>query len=187
MNNNKLIDPTIFGPGMWLTIHRLSLSAVTDSLKESFIIYMNVLCDTFPCQKCQPHFRSFIDTHSLRNYWNIDHGFFRWSWELHNDVNNRTGKYIYPFEEALSLFENKNVCTNCGQTEHNPVNHASISNTTTNTTHMITTNTAHVITPEITILGNTLSKYNIPSILTQYKTGTIQPKPFRLVVPKTTL
>jgi len=148
-------DPAKIGPGLWFNIHTEAIKAITDALKEAFIININALCDNFRCKKCQPHFRKFIDTHSLRNYWNIfnakgfDIGFFTWSHELHNQVNRFLGKYEPTLEEAYNFFSDNEVgaCFNCGDST-NPEQRSRA----------------------------------IPPILTLYReTGTIIPKPFKLI------
>lgn len=121
MNTDIFTDPTRIGPGIWFAIHIKAVKAVTDSKKENFILYINDLCDNFKCKKCQPHFRKFIDTHHFKNYENIrddknrDIGFFKWSWELHNEVNKFLGKYQPTLSEAYEYYSDSEAgaCFNC--------------------------------------------------------------------------
>lgn len=123
MDTSIFTDPTKIGPGIWFDMHTEAVAATTDSLKEAFIININALCDNFKCKKCQPHFRKFIDTHHFRDYWNIfdekgkDIGFFKWTWELHNQVNRFLKKYEPSLEEAYNYFADTEAgaCFNCGQ------------------------------------------------------------------------
>jgi hypothetical protein len=153
-------DPTKIGPGIWFKMHIDAVAAVTDSLKEAFIININATCDNFKCKKCQPHFRKFIDTHPLRDYWNVkdskgsDIGFFKWTWELHNQVNKFLNKYQPTLVEAYEFFSDTEAgaCFNCGGTD--PKNN-----------HL----------PE-------LRSRAIPPILTLYReSGHLKPKPFKLI------
>lgn len=154
-------DPARIGPGIWFKLHIDAVIATSDVLKEAFIVNVNALCDNFKCKKCQGHFRKFIDTHPLRNYWSIfdnskrDIGFFQWTWKLHNQVNKFLNKYQPSLEEAYNFYAQPDTgaCFNCG---NNPP----------------TTYPA----PEISRA--------IPSILTQYiETKDIKPKPFCLISP----
>lgn len=122
MDVSTFADPVKVGPGIWFKMHIDAIIAVTDTLKDAFIINVNAVCDNFKCKKCQPHFRKFIDTHPFKNYWNItdskgnDIGFFQWTWEMHNQVNNFLKKYEPTFEEAYAFFSNNEAgaCFNCG-------------------------------------------------------------------------
>ena len=122
MDTSIFSDPVKVGPGVWFKMHIDAVKAVNDTLKETFVININAICDNFKCKKCQPHFRKFIDTYPLVNYWNIrdnknrDIGFFKWTWEMHNQVNKFLGKYEPSFEEAYDYFSNSEAgaCFNCG-------------------------------------------------------------------------
>lgn len=159
-------DPTRIGPGIWFGMHLDAIVAMTDALKEAFIINVNNLCDNFKCKKCQPHFRKFIDTHPLRNYWNIrdakgrDIGFFQWTWELHNQVNRFLKKYEPTLDEAYAFFSSTEAgaCFNCGGES--------------------TSNDSTAQTKEI-IEQRTRA---IPPILTIYReSGDVKAKPFKLI------
>jgi hypothetical protein len=114
------------GPGIWFVIHTLALYAKNDKAKEAFVVSINLLCDNFGCETCKPHFRKFIDTHDLKKYWHVnfdfedDVGFFKWTWELHNEVNKKLNKPIVAFEDALYDFKN-NICKNCDTPKANPI------------------------------------------------------------------
>lgn len=170
MDGSIFADPVKVGPGVWFKMHIDAIKAITDSLKEAFVININAVCDNFKCKKtCQPHFRKFIDTHPFTNYWNIrdvqgrDIGFFKWTHEFHNEVNRSLGKYEPTFEEAYVYFSNAEIgaCFNCG------------SPTATN---LPVTYDSSV--PEQRTRA-------IPPILTLYReSGEVKPLPFRLI-PRT--
>lgn len=117
METKSFDDIEKIGPGIWYKIHIDGLKAVTLALKESFVININALCDNFRCKTCQPHFRKFINDNPLKKYFDIDHGIFRWTWELHNEVNKRLGKYQPSFEEAHHFYSTAyiNGCLTCGK------------------------------------------------------------------------
>lgn len=126
MDNAVFTDPVRIGPGIWFMMHTLAVRAITDELKRSFVIYVNSLCDNFRCKKCQPHFRKFIDTHPFQNYWYTfdqagrDIGFFKWTWELHNQVNKFLKKYEPTLQEAYEYFSDSEIgaCFDCGSTSN---------------------------------------------------------------------
>ena len=172
MNISIFSDPAKIGPGMWFDIHIDGVTAITDALKQAFTININAKCDNFKCKKCQPHFREFINTHDFKNYWNIrdnkgrDIGFFKWTWELHNEVNARLGKYRPTLEEAYEFYTNPEVgaCFNCGKSAPvkpiiSPINQAQASSSEM---------------PE-------QRSRAIPPILTLYRQNGITPQPFQLI------
>lgn len=123
MDRLALMDIGKIGPGIWFKIHSDGVAAKTQSLKESFVININALCDGFKCKHCQPHFRKYINDHPIENYFNIkdkkgiDIGIFKWTWEFHNAVNLRLGKYQPTLEESYEYYTNNTIgaCTDCGQ------------------------------------------------------------------------
>jgi len=158
MDGSVFTDPSKF-QGIWLKIHIDAVMAITDPLKEAFIININALCNGFKCKKCQPHFRKFIDTHDLKDYWNIkdisgkDIGFFKWSWELHNQVNKFLGKPQPTLEDAYKFYSDSEMgaCSDCKGIPNDEA-------------------------PPIELRTRA-----IPPILTLYREGGIKPKPFRMI------
>lgn len=123
MDRSIMMDINKIGPGIWFKIHMDAVSANTQELKESFIININALCDGFKCKHCQPHFRKYIDDNPIEKYFDIKNkkgnhiGIFQWTWEFHNAVNYRLGKYQPLLEEAYNYYTNNTVgaCHSCGQ------------------------------------------------------------------------
>lgn len=178
MDVSAFSEPEKVGPGYWHCIHVDAANAVTDELKRAFVININARCDHFKCKKCQGHFRKFIDSHPLKHYWNIkdnkgnDIGFFKWTWELHNQVNRFLKKYEPSLEEAYGYYSKSDagVCFDCGKgpEDHKSLDHGSVPIVT------------KVKLPE----DNKVDKNDqisraIPYILTLYRqNGDIKPVPF---------
>jgi hypothetical protein len=158
MDGSVFTDPAKF-QGIWFKMHIDAANAVTDPLKEAFVININALCDTFKCKKCQPHFRKFIDTHDFKQYWKIfdpkgaDIGFFQWTWELHNQVNKFLGKPQPTLADAYAFYTDTELgaCFSCPSSSEPP---AQVSRA-------------------------------IPPILTLYRESAgVKPQPFRLIPRK---
>lgn len=123
MDTSVFTDPVKLGPGIWFTMHVNAVQATSEALKQAFISNINSLCDNFKCLKCQKHFRNFIDTHPFSKYWHIKNnngreiGFFKWTWELHNDVNKMLNKPQPSLEEAFEFYSNSKVgtCHSCAK------------------------------------------------------------------------
>ena len=124
MNNE--IDMQLLGPGWWMKIHRDAMKATTEERKRVFEYNIEEDCNTFPCGKCKIHLRKFLDTHPLKKYWQVydikgrDIGFFKWTWELHNQVNRFLEKYQPTLEEAYDYYVDSgaNTCFDCGTKAH---------------------------------------------------------------------
>lgn len=118
MYASLLFDLKKFGPGIWYKIHTDALMCNTLASKENFVIQINTLCNDFKCKDCKPHLKAFIDNNDLKNYFNVKDGIFKWTWELHNDVNKRLGKYKPTYDEAYSYYTNTRpmlYCNTCGK------------------------------------------------------------------------
>jgi len=119
MSVQSLFNPNTDSKGIWYTIHRMAILAITEAKKAEFINYMTFLSKEFPCEKCRTHIKQFIVDNPFHIYMNVsyttysDVGFFKWSFNLHNAVNMRLGKPIIDFSTAHNLYkgENPNICT----------------------------------------------------------------------------
>ena len=182
MNTSVFSDPVKVGPGIWFTLHTNAVKATTDPLKLAFDAYVSALCDSFKCKKCQQHFRKFIDTHPLVNYWDIrdisgrDIGFFQWTWELHNEVNKFLGKYQPSLQEAYDFFSDSEAgaCFNCGASS--PPSHY--------TSDQPSPFTDFVTPIDLPPRDHPFEQRSraIPPILTLYRTSdTVKPEPFHLI------
>lgn len=122
MDGSTYTDPVKVGPGLWFAIHTMAVKAVNEQLKEAFVTNINALCDAHRCTMCRTHMRKFLDSHSLKNYWHVkDHkgndvGFFKFTWEMHNEVNRFLRKHLPTLEEAYNYYSDAEagVCTDCG-------------------------------------------------------------------------
>jgi hypothetical protein len=119
-DNNFFIQNN--GSGIWYVIHTLALHAKNDRAKKSYASTINTLAEYFGCEKCKIHFKKFIESHPFKYYWNINHGtyenigFFKWSWEMHNDINKFLGKKQISLDDAL-LYYVSGICKNCNDNE----------------------------------------------------------------------
>ena len=108
------------GRGIWYMLHVLAINATDDKLKEAFVITVESLCANFGCDHCQKHFRKFIDDNPFKDYWFETYGFFRWTWELHNDINIKINKQIMEYDVAYNQYKSS-VCVNCEKTKYNKI------------------------------------------------------------------
>jgi len=89
-------------PALWKKIH---ITAYKCSDLESFSKWIWAVSKVMPCD-CKWHALKYIQDNpptKLDASLNI---LFHWTWQFHNDVNERLEKPQFPYEEALAYYEN---------------------------------------------------------------------------------
>ena len=111
LTKNNFNDPKIFGPGLWLNIHIVSLDCDNDDKINNFINYINLIASKLPCGQCKNHFLKYLNKNPLENYiLDPDYlGMFKWSWKFHNTVNFFLKKPIINLESAIQIYSNNNI------------------------------------------------------------------------------
>lgn len=113
MNN---INPSLWGPHSWKMLHYITM-AYSDNptnqdknnMKNFFFSIKNVL----PCEKCRVHFALNLEKYPLTDYvLSSRYNLINWLKDIHNEVNIRTGKKQYSYDELIKEYENKNT-NNC--------------------------------------------------------------------------
>lgn len=101
------MDPRSWGPSLWRYLHIMSMNYPTNPTQHDYMFYqnfLNYLGHTLPCPTCKFHYQEYLKT----NPPNLSdkHTFVYWTIDLHNDVNKRTGKKIYSYDEAINNIKN---------------------------------------------------------------------------------
>ena len=134
---------------------------------------------------------TFIDTHPFIGYRNItnntgkDIGFFKWTWELHNQVNKFLNKYEPTLIESYNFYTNPehSACFNCGETP--PITTTISDQVSLHQQHSLPTQISQAIPEQISqaipeqisqVISDTLLQSEqrsraIPQILTAYRTS----------------
>lgn len=103
------MDPTIWGPKLWFFIHTLALNypdSPTYNDKRSIEEFFNNLKHTLPCEKCKQHYIQRLETSPIINHLHNRSQLFKYTVDLHNQVNASLDKKIYSYEEALEIYKN---------------------------------------------------------------------------------
>jgi len=93
------ISPNIFGPYFWTVIH---ISCLTSNNKEGLGRFIETLPDIIPCLHCSEHLKENLKTLPFDP---TDP--FRWSVQLHNNVNRDLNKPVITYDDALVYWNNK--------------------------------------------------------------------------------
>lgn len=101
-----------YGPGWWDVIHRKAQSIESEKDLDEFISHMNFVALKFPCQTCRSHYQKMWMRHKsqipslYRNQnWDGKHfGMFMMTWKMHNEVNERIGKDLMGWADAVFIY-----------------------------------------------------------------------------------
>lgn len=103
------IEPHIWGPSAWATIHLICLGApeVFKNEQLSYKKFFDALPYVLPCEKCKQHLIDHLSKTTMDGA--LAGGrktLFAWSVQLHNAVNRSLGKPELSVEQALAIWSN---------------------------------------------------------------------------------
>ena len=113
MNNKskkQAIKPTIWGPHGWKFMHYVSLgypNNPSEEDKRNYKTFYTSLQHILPCAKCANNYSHNLIKYPIDNHLEDRNTLVRWVIDIHNQVNNETGKREYNYEEALNLYTDK--------------------------------------------------------------------------------
>jgi len=110
--NQLTSDPRIFGPEMWVTLHRIAANYPenpTYEAKSQLTSFINSLPYIIPCQHCGCHFLDFLEKNSLNNVVTNKKSLVKFFVDAHNNVNYNNGKKQWSLEDA-KIYESQNLC-----------------------------------------------------------------------------
>ena len=101
---NKNINPLVWGPSIWSVLHTISFYCKTPEQAQQFIALCQLLTKLLPCESCREHFTKLIYTNRF-NYQNQE-SCFKYTYQLHSEVNNRLGKISPSYDYIYKLYSN---------------------------------------------------------------------------------
>ena len=102
------MEPAIWGPKLWFVIHTFALNYPDNPTYENKRVmeeFFNNLKHTIPCDKCRIHYRQRLEREPIINYLDNKESLFRYTINLHNQVNKSLGKKIYTYEEVVQVYK----------------------------------------------------------------------------------
>jgi len=105
---NKLMDPSIWGPKFWFSLHSVSLTYPfypDEKDKENYKQFYYLLQYVLPCVVCRVNYKKNISQYPIDNFLKDRKSLVRWVIDVHNMVNVETGKKVISFDEAIINFE----------------------------------------------------------------------------------
>lgn len=99
------MNPIYWGAAGWHFLHAIALSYPdnpTDSDKAEYRTFFEALVSVLPCPACSNHYRGNMLKYPIRLDNNLE--LFRWTVDMHNEVNISKKKRVYTYEEAYEEF-----------------------------------------------------------------------------------
>ena len=103
------MDPTVWGPKLWFVIHTFALNYPDNPTYEDKRVmeeFFNNLKHSIPCNKCKIHYSQRLEKNPIINYLNNKQSLFKYTIDLHNQVNKSLGKKIYSYDEVVQIYKN---------------------------------------------------------------------------------
>ena len=108
--------------GVWFVIHTEAYYCDSSNYESvsNYERFIKRIVTSLKCNKCRIHGLKYLDRNPVSDFLDItvedeNLGVFYWSWLFHNHVNERLGKTIMNFDNALDIYKNENMCyENCG-------------------------------------------------------------------------
>lgn len=102
------MDPTVWGPKLWFVIHTVALNFPDNPTYE--IIrqhedFFNNLKYIIPCDKCRLHYTQRLDKNPVTKYLKDSNTLFKYTIDLHNEVNKSLDKKIYSYDEVVDIYK----------------------------------------------------------------------------------
>jgi hypothetical protein len=107
------MDPKLWGPHTWKTLHALAIEADRRKTTGEFQQFMKSLSSLLPCEACRGHMESYLAMNPVPN-----ENVFVYSVQFHNHVNKRLGKREVSYEEALEMWHTS-ACSKCEPEKQN--------------------------------------------------------------------
>lgn len=106
-------QPSVWGPGMWLTLHTITLNypaRPTPQDQQWYQMFFQSLGHVLPCAECQKHFTQYYNTtmgSTPMKYLYSRQSLSLWLYNLHNLVNSSTGKRnkFKTYEEMVAFYQ----------------------------------------------------------------------------------
>jgi Erv1 / Alr family len=102
------LPPTVWGPFFWHTIHITALGYPNDpnyTQKRSAKEFFEALGNLIPCPVCRNHYAVHIQKFPISPHLDKRVDLFRWTVQLHNEVNKSLGKAVLTETEVIYYYK----------------------------------------------------------------------------------
>ena len=106
----RAINPEEWRPSAWKFLHYVALvypSNPTDEDKNNYKNFFYSLQHVLPCSKCSENYKKHLKDYPIDNSLRDNDSLFKWTVDIHNEVNIITNKDTFSYEQAYDLYLNK--------------------------------------------------------------------------------
>jgi hypothetical protein len=106
------IDPELFGPYLWGTMHFIALGAPAqfdEGLKTVYRSFYSQIPSIIPCASCGQHLTETMNALPIESSLTGSEALFSWTVDLHNAVNARLGKDQVSVTDARKIWMGKST------------------------------------------------------------------------------
>lgn len=123
------MDISVWGPAMWQSMHSISFAypeQPSHHEQAAAFSFLQSLCTLLPCPQCRMHYAAYLKStipSTMAGPLKSKQGLVKWTIDLHNDVNERLGKPIMPYEEVHRRFGDASTVCRAGTSSTSPAMH----------------------------------------------------------------
>jgi hypothetical protein len=108
-------DPRVFGPDMWVTLHRISVNYPNKPntiTQKNAVKFIESLPYMIPCTHCGYHFLNYIKNYDLHNVCKNRYNITDFFVNAHNNVSKHTNpnNKLWTTKQALKKYKYENKC-----------------------------------------------------------------------------
>ena len=99
------MDPNLWGPSAWYFLHSITYNypeKPSSVEKKAAINFFKSLKHLLPCSVCKINYDKHFENHKIENNLNSKRELVHWLIDIHNKVNQDTGKPTMTYESVLS-------------------------------------------------------------------------------------
>lgn len=105
------VNPNVWGPDVWATMHRLALKSDLDTNPKAFSAFLGTLTELLPCTVCRTDYNTYLKSYGAPE---LGHA-FAWTHTLHNWVNRKLGKPLMDLEKARTTWSHGSCENGCAE------------------------------------------------------------------------
>lgn len=102
------MDPNIWGPKFWFSLHNISLTYPfypTDEDKIRYKSFFELLQYVLPCVVCRVNYKENLKNNPIEPHLKNRQSLVYWVVDLHNMVNKENGKSLVSYKEFIKNYE----------------------------------------------------------------------------------
>jgi hypothetical protein len=103
------MDPTVWGSKLWFFIHTIALNFPDNPTYQdikNYESFFDNLKYIIPCEACRMHYIQRQNNNPVSKYLTDSNTLFKYTVDLHNEVNKSLDKRIFSYDEVAKLYRN---------------------------------------------------------------------------------